>query len=144
MLAAAERLKPKYADAAHRVTFLTGLLPGVHLPRERYDAVISNSLLHHLHDPQVLWEAVKRYAAPGAPIYVVDLMRPDTVEEAAWLVELYAKGEPPLLRTDFYNSLLAAFEPDEVREQLRQAGLGHLSVTPVSDRHLVVSGYGRP
>jgi hypothetical protein len=74
----------------------------------------------------------------------MDLMRPGSFEEAAWLVELYAKGEPPLLRNDFYNSLLAAFEPEEVKAQLKEAGLDHLAVTPVSDRHLVVSGYGRP
>jgi SAM-dependent methyltransferase len=144
MLAAARLLQRKYAEVASRVTFLTGLLPRVQLPRERYDAVISNSLLHHLHEPRAWWETVKQYAAPGAPIYIMDLMRPGSLEEAAWLVELYAKGEPLLLRNDFFNSLLAAFEPDEVREQLQEAGLGHLSVTPVSDRHLVVSGYGRP
>ena len=28
-----------------------GILPGAKLPFARYDAVVSNSLLHHLHDP---------------------------------------------------------------------------------------------
>ena len=34
-----------------RVQFIEGRLPGATLPLPGYDAVVSNSLLHHLHDP---------------------------------------------------------------------------------------------
>ena len=47
--------------------------------------------------------------------------------------------EPPVLKRDFYNSLLAAFEIEEVRAQLAAAGMSGLSVRTVSDRHLLVS-----
>jgi SAM-dependent methyltransferase len=143
MLAASDIIRPRYLDVADRVTFIEGCLPDICLPRRRYDAVVSNSLLHHLHEPALLWDAIRRFTSPGAPIYVMDLMRPGSLEDAAWLVELYAKHEPDLLRKDFHNSLLAAFEADEVRAQLKNSGLGHLTVTAVSDRHLVVSGYAR-
>jgi hypothetical protein len=56
------------------------------------------------------------------------------------LVETYSADEPRLLRRDFYNSLLAAFTPVEVRSQLRRAGLRELKVEAVSDRHLLVFG----
>jgi hypothetical protein len=56
------------------------------------------------------------------------------------LVELYADGEPEVLKKDFYNSLLAAFEPKEVEYQLAMSKFSELSVTVVSDRHMVICG----
>jgi len=50
------------------------------------------------------------------------------------------KREAPVLKEDFYNSLLAAFEPGEIEAQLREAGLGALQIEQVSDRHLAVWG----
>lgn len=123
-----------------RVTLIEGLVPDAALPRARYEAVVSNSLLHHLHDPGGLWRMIREHGAPGAPVLVMDLMRPPSAAAAQALVDEYAATEPEVLRRDFYNSLLAAFEPGEVRGQLEAAGLGHFSVEEASDRHLVVRG----
>ena len=123
-----------------RVQLLEGLVPDAVLPRPRYEAVVSNSLLHHLHDPGGLWRMIRERGAPGAAVLVMDLMRPASEAAARALVDEHAAGEPEVLRRDFYNSLLAAFEPGEVRMQLEEAGLGHFSVAEVSDRHLVVRG----
>ncbi len=123
------------------IRLILGRIPEVELPRAHYQAVIVNSLLHHLPEPQVLWETIKRCAAPGAAVFVMDLLRPDSPEEARRLVERYAAEEPEVLKHDFYHSLLAAFRPEEVREQLRLAGLSHFSLEQVSDRHFIV--YGR-
>lgn len=109
-------------------------------PSAPFLAVLSNSLLHQLHDGGALWRAIQRTGAPGMAVYVQDLRRPESPERAAELVRRYAAEEPEQLRTDFYNSLLAAFTPEEVRAQLREAGLDGLSVTNVSDRHLLVCG----
>lgn len=127
-------------ELATRVSFIEGLVPDAVLPRARYEAVLSNSLLHHLHQPETLWRMVRDRARPGAPVLVMDLMRPADEAAARALVDEYAAGEPEVLRRDFYNSLLAAFEPEEVRRQLELAGLGGLEVVPVSDRHLLVRG----
>jgi hypothetical protein len=54
-------------------------------------------------------------------------------------VKTYAADEPAILQKDFYNSLLAAFDLDEVRTQLTQAGLA-LHCEKVSDRHFAVWG----
>jgi SAM-dependent methyltransferase len=105
-----------------------------------FDAVVSTSSLHHFHDPTVLWDAMRAAAAPGARLFVQDLMRPDSVEDAQALVDRYAPGEPDVLRRDFLCSLCAAFTPDEVRAQLATAGLGACAVEAVTDRHLVVHG----
>ncbi|MBK8014274.1 MAG: class I SAM-dependent methyltransferase [Deltaproteobacteria bacterium] len=106
------------------------------------DALISNSLLHHLHDPAVLWRAIAGLGREGVPVLVMDLMRPSTPDDARRLVKLYAADERPVLKKDFFRSLCAALTVDEAREQLRaqSARLGGLSVEAVSDRHLVVWG----
>lgn len=123
-----------------RIRYIHGYLPGAKLPHARYATIISNSLLHHLADPLVLWQSIRAHAAPHAAVFVMDLMRPDSRATAAAMVERYAVGEPEVLRQDFYHSLLAAYTPDEVAAQLAASGL-HLAVTVVSDRHYTVSGY---
>jgi cyclopropane fatty-acyl-phospholipid synthase-like methyltransferase len=115
-------------------------LPAPIAGEPRYAAVISNSLLHHLGEARVLWEAVAAAAAPGSPVFVMDLMRPPSREAALALLALHAAEAPEVLRRDFLNSLCAAFRPDEVRLQLAAAGLSHLQVEVVSDRHLIVHG----
>ena len=140
MIQLANARKARAAVADDRVRFIEGLLPGASIPAVPFAAIISNSLLHHLHAPRVLWEAVGRYASRGTRVYVVDLFRPETVAAAQHLVDAYAAGEPDILRRDFYNSLRAAFEPCEVEAQLATAGLAGLAVDVISDRHLVVHG----
>ena len=123
-----------------RVRLIEGLVPDAELPRPAYEAVVSNSLLHHLHEPAGLWRMIRARGRAGGAVVVMDLMRPASEAAARALVDEYAGEEPEVLRRDFYNSLLAAFEPGEVRQQLAAAGLGHFSVAEVSDRHLVVRG----
>jgi SAM-dependent methyltransferase len=123
-----------------RVQFIEGLLPGAMLPLPGYDAVVSNSLLHHLHDPGVFWRAVREAGLPGAAVLVMDLFRPQSRAAAQAIVDQYAATEPDVLRQDFLASLCAAFEPEEVRAQLHAHGLAGLSVRTVSDRHLLITG----
>jgi ubiquinone/menaquinone biosynthesis C-methylase UbiE len=107
-----------------------------------YDAVISNSLLHHLADPAVLWQTARAVAATGAPIFVMDLRRPPSTDAADALVTTYAADEHPLLRDDFRASLCAAYTVDEVGAQLEDARLP-LQIEALGDRHLLVSGHLR-
>lgn len=123
-----------------RVSFELGLLPAAPRGEAVFDAIVSNSLLHHLPDPDVLWTTVRRIGRPGAAVMVMDLARPSSREHAAGIVEQYAADEPEVLREDFYNSLLAAFEPAEVEAQLVRAGLAGFTVSMVSDRHWLASG----
>jgi trans-aconitate methyltransferase len=124
-----------------KITLHLKRLPHDNLPRASYDVIISNSLLHHLPDPMVLWECIKSYGSPGAIVYVMDLFRPPSQEEAKRLVEQHAGNEPAILQEDFFHSLCASFRLEEVQRQLGAADLGHLSTETVSDRHLIV--YGR-
>ncbi|HEY1899412.1 MAG TPA: class I SAM-dependent methyltransferase [Steroidobacteraceae bacterium] len=139
MLAIA-RQSLRAAGLEARVTFLEGRLPGVALADGSFDLVLSKDMLHHLPDAQALWDEVKRLGRPGAAVCVMDLCRPATPEAAHEIVERVAGAEHPLLKTDFYNSLCAAFTPDEVRQQLTRAGLP-LTISQLTERHLCVKGW---
>jgi SAM-dependent methyltransferase len=125
------------AQLEGRIQLIESWLDPARIPRGAYDAVICNSLLHHLADPALLWQTAVAAARPDAPVMVMDLARPGTPEAAQALVERHADGAPELMRRDFYNSLLAAYTVDEVAQQLRAGGLDDFALEPVSDRHWV-------
>ena len=140
MLLLAEKALGGEPSLQGRVHFLKGMLSELELPCPQYDIIISNSLLHHLPDPAVLWQTAKAFAAPDAMIFIMDLKRPASIAEAGRLRDTYAHGEPEMLRCDFYNSLLAAFDVGEIQAQLNHEGLADLNIRIVSDRHVVISG----
>lgn len=140
MLEAASICHDRHPGLRDRVRLVQGFLPEPSLPRHRYDVVFSNSLLHHLDDPQVLWRSVRRWAENGAPVFIMDLRRPDSLADARDLTDRYAEGEPAVLRNDFFHSLLAALTPAEIRDQLRIAQLDHLKIETPSDRHVLIWG----
>jgi SAM-dependent methyltransferase len=141
MLDLARQAIDRLPGVAARARLLCDKLPSARVQAGGYDLILSNSLLHHLHEPQVLWRSVRAAARPGALVLVMDLMRPGSAGMAAALVETYAADAPDVLKQDFRNSLYAAFEPAEVVQQLATAGLADaLEVHVVSDRHLAVWG----
>ena len=121
-----------------RIEFIQGLIPGTTLPAIEYDVIISNSLLHHLHNPAGFWEFVGSLAGNQTTIFIMDLIRPDNESRVQELVNTYADAEPPVLRRDFYNSLCAAFTPEEVALQLTNAGISSLKIDEISDRHMII------
>lgn len=129
----------KAAGVADRVTLRCERLQSLSV-EEPYDAVISNSLLHHLINPLRFWFAIKQLVKPGGPVLVMDLLRPESPEAAQAIVDQYAAREPPILRRDFYNSLLAAFTEDEVAAQLAEMNFSRLLIDVPDDRHWVVGG----
>ncbi|MHB1424283.1 MAG: class I SAM-dependent methyltransferase [Gemmataceae bacterium] len=114
------------------------------LPTGHFQALVSNSVLHHMPTPddaRGFWAELKRLAAPGAVVLVRDLVRPpDEAMLALLLGEL--RGVPPVALEHYRSSLHAAYTVEEIRDQLHQAGLT-LEVLAVGDRHLEVSGQVR-
>ncbi len=129
----------KQAGLADRIAFRCERFQAVSLV-EQADAVVANSLLHHVPNPLQFWYRLRHLVKPGSPVLVMDLLRPDSPEEAQVIVDRYAAKEPEILRRDFYRSLLAAFTEDEVAAQLAEMNLSRLIVDVVDDRHWVVSG----
>ena len=133
------RAAAREAGVDDRLTLLHTRIPGPPPPSQSFDAVLSKDLLHHLPDPRVLWNEVTRLGRPGAAVYVMDLVRPDSEETARAMVMDGAGSEHPVLQHDFYQSLLAAFTMDEVRAQVTAAGLD-LTVAPIGVRHMLIKG----
>jgi SAM-dependent methyltransferase len=125
---------------AERVAFIETVLPSATIPAQDYSLIMSHSLLHHLHQPRVLWNTIKQLAGPDTWIFVADLVRPSRIETARQIVDDLSPHEPEVLRRDFLNSLCAAFSLDEVRAQLAAARLDDLRVDQVSDIHLLIFG----
>jgi ubiquinone/menaquinone biosynthesis C-methylase UbiE len=140
---------PAMISLAEEAVRVTGLAGRIAFRCERFqslelaepaDALISNSLLHHVPNPLQFWFALRRLVKPGSFVLVMDLLRPDTPEEAQAIVDCYAADEPAVLRKDFYNSLLAAFTEDEVSAQLAELNLSRLIIDVPDDRHWIVGG----
>ena len=134
------RLAVQAAGLDSRITLEKRYLPDAEIEKHDFDALFSNSLLHHFADPVVLWRTAARCVKPGAPVMLVDLVRPPDRETVVRLVKENAKGAPPVLERDFTASLHAAYQVDEVRQQLIEAGLPHFQVEQVDVLHLVAWG----
>ena len=128
------------AKLNNHIILIVAYLPGLPFKSKTFDAIISNSILHHLPNPIVFWEEIKKLGQSESVVFVMDLLRPDSPTKAKEIVKLYSENEHPILKEDFYNSLLAAFTLDEVKEQLKKANLSNLNAEIISDRHWLVSG----
>jgi ubiquinone/menaquinone biosynthesis C-methylase UbiE len=126
-----------------RVRLFHGILPDdLSLDRERYEIIISNSFLHHLTDPMVLWNTIRKYSSPHAAVLVIDLLRPTSKKSAQAVVDTYVPDAPPMLRQDMLLSLYAAYTLDEISAQLAQANLTeHLTLTMASPCQFTAYGY---
>lgn len=104
-------------------------------PDGTFDLVMSNSIIHHLPEPQIcLAEAVRVTRLTGR-LFFRDLMRPDTLETLEKLVETYAGSATPRQRTLFTESLHAALTLEEIRGLVAALGFPRDSVQATSDRH---------
>lgn len=138
MLFYAKKVLAEKSDYQKRIQFINSKIEDYVLD-EHYEFIISNSLLHHLPDPMTLWDSINRISGESTNVFVMDLLRPASLEELKLLVEKYAYDEPDILKRDFHRSLLSAFSLNEVEKQIEIAEF-ELKVEQVSDRHFVVYG----
>jgi len=98
-------------------------------------AVMSNSIVHHIPVPRGVFKEVKRVAAPGATIFVRDLLRPNDLADLNTLVTTYAGQANAHQRALFAESLHAALTLAEVRKMVAEMGFDPAGVAQTSDRH---------
>tara|TARA_Y100001968_G_scaffold108202_1_gene97845 strand:- start:165 stop:848 length:684 start_codon:yes stop_codon:yes gene_type:complete len=104
------------------------------------DVIVSNSALHHFHNPYSFWNALKKIGKNNCIHFHRDLIRPDSIEKASEIKEKYLSTSPEILKRDFYASLKASFTVDEVTQQLANAGLSQLKVFQVDELYFEIIG----
>ena len=142
-------LDPAMAALARRNVTASGLHGGTSVQRAdgrrlpfrdgTFDAVISNSLLHHLPEPGAVLAEMRRVLRPGGVLFVRDLFRPASAEQVEPLVGQYG-GETERGGELLRASLHAALTADELREACAAAGLPAEWVQVTGDRHLTLAG----
>jgi len=109
-------------------------------PANAFDAVISNSIIHHIPEPQLVFREMLRVVRSGGQLFVRDLVRPQNLESLERLVAAYAGQANDHQRQMFGDSLHAALSLGEVGEILRDAGLPAGWARQTSDRHWTIAG----
>ncbi len=104
-----------------------------------FDAVLSNTILHHIPRPDALLAEAWRVRRPGGALLIRDLCRPGSEADAWRLVDLHAKGATTGQRRLLFDSLCAALTLDEARALVRQAGMHGAGVEMTSDRHYTIA-----
>jgi ubiquinone/menaquinone biosynthesis C-methylase UbiE len=120
----ADRIKLELVDAK-----------GIPYPDGQFEAVLSNTIVHHIPDPVPALAEMARLVALGGTLMVRDLCRPRDDDAVTHLVRTYA-GEESTAAQDLYEaSLRAAFTLEEVRGMVAALGLLAEDVVMSSDRH---------
>lgn len=107
-------------------------------PDEDFDAVISNSLIHHLPDPLPFLQELKRVLKPNGAILIRDLLRPSTEDIMHQMVEAIGSEYDNHQKQLFQDSLHAAFTLAEVEELVQTVGLEGVNIYQSSDRHWTI------
>jgi SAM-dependent methyltransferase len=108
-------------------------------PPRRFDLVICSLLLHHFDPPRAV-ELLRVMAANSRRAILVNDLQRHRV--AYWgirlLSRLFLRGR--LFRHDAPLSVLRAYRPEELRDLLREAGLGALGVERIFPFRMAVAG----
>jgi ubiquinone/menaquinone biosynthesis C-methylase UbiE len=134
MLATAGR-NVEEAGLGGRIRLARGDAKRLAAPNASFEAVVSNTIVHHIPDPAPALAEMARLVEPGGTVMVRDLARPADQAEVDRLVALYAGRESEAARALFEASLHAALTAGEVRAIIEGLGLPGAGVSMTSDRH---------
>lgn len=138
----------RLAGSAHasRIELRLGDAKALDLADASFDAVFSNTILHHMADPRPFLSEAARVLRPGGALLIRDLYRPASEAELDRLVATHAAGAGPVAEELLRASLRAAFTADELRALADDCGLAAADLVIDSDRHmsLQIAAQGAP
>lgn len=100
--------------------------------------VISNSIVHHIPEPQLVLSEAIRILKPGGLLFVRDLMRPETNEQVEHFVQTYTGNDNSHQQQLFRQSLHASLSVAEVGAMLSVLDVPSDCATASSDRHWTI------
>lgn len=104
-------------------------------PEGHFDGVISNSIVHHVPQPETVMREALRLTRSGGLVFFRDLIRPADVAELDHLTATYAGDENDAQQKMFRDSLHASLTVAEVQEIVKSLGADAQDVSATSDRH---------
>jgi ubiquinone/menaquinone biosynthesis C-methylase UbiE len=104
-------------------------------PSQSFNAVISNTIVHHIAEPAAVLAEAKRVGTPHGRQFHRDLCRPRNEAELDHLVATYARDVTPYQRKLFADSLRAALTLEEIGALVEVLGSKRDRVQMTSDRH---------
>lgn len=104
-----------------------------------FDWVITNSIIHHIPEPQDSLREMVRVLKSGGILFVRDLMRPTSSESVEKIVSMYTGDENSDQQQLFRQSLHAALTRSEIAELVNAHSWTTSIVEATSDRHWTVT-----
>jgi ubiquinone/menaquinone biosynthesis C-methylase UbiE len=125
-------------NMSKKITLLKGKIPGIEkiLNKKSFDIIFSRSLLHHIPEPNFFWRELEKISKKNTEIFVWDFIRPKSIIRAK-KITVDANFRNKYIKKDFYNSLLASFTVEEIKEQLKKTVL-NLEVKEINSLFFVV------
>ena len=102
------------------------------------ETVMSNSLIHHLAQPELALQSALYLLKPGGRLFIRDLYRPDSNETVEKLVSQYVSNETQYAQQLFRQSLCASLTLDEIQDVAGGFGISKEHVQMTSDRHWTI------
>ncbi len=136
MLKLARRHLERSAVDEDRVLFKLGRAQELAFEPATFECVFSNTILHHLPDPEPMLREAWRVLKPGGVLLIRDLFRPPDDAAVEHLVEQHAAEADERGRQLLRQSLKAAFTPDELRAIVARLGWPDVEVVVDTDRHV--------
>jgi ubiquinone/menaquinone biosynthesis C-methylase UbiE len=133
------RYRLELANMTDRIQLYYGNVNAMPFEGSYFDAVVSNTLLHHLPDPSKMLAEAWRVLRPNGLLFVRDLVRPQNHEAIEKLVETHAQGETAASKQLLRQSFHAALTLEEIRELLVPIGIPVDSVQMTSNRHWTIN-----
>lgn len=139
--------RDRVADAglAARVTLELADVKALPYENGTFDAVFSNTILHHIPEPLAMLREAWRVLRPGGVLVIRDLFRPANQAALDALLDTHAplSVNTPDQRRMLAESLAAALTPDELRATANDAGMSSVDVVVESDRHMTLQSIPR-
>jgi ubiquinone/menaquinone biosynthesis C-methylase UbiE len=123
------------AGLAGRIRLECGDAKHLQVADSSFNAVISNSIVHHIPKPESVLAEMVRVVRRGGALFVRDLYRPASEAVLRQLVDQYAADANEHQRRMFAESLHAALTVDEMRDLVATLGFAPETVQATSDRH---------